>query len=101
MREETALDVEVGAVIDVFERIQHDAGAEPAAPADRVRYHFVIVDYLCTYRGGSLRAGDDAAEARWVTSAELDDYDIRESAVAVIRRGLELARQRGPIDGAQ
>jgi 8-oxo-dGTP diphosphatase len=84
MREETGLDVEVGPVIEVFERIQRD-------DQGRVRYHFVIIDYLCTCVGSTLCAGDDAADARWVTSDELNGCDIRESAVAVIRKGLQLA----------
>jgi mutator protein MutT len=40
MREETGLDVEVGPVIEVFDRITRDG-------AGRVQYHFVLVDYLC------------------------------------------------------
>ena len=85
LREETGLDVRVGPLIEVFERIQHDD--EPA-----VRYHFVIIDYLCTCDGGVLCAGDDAADAKWVTSEELDGYDIRQSAIAVIRKGLDMAK---------
>jgi ADP-ribose pyrophosphatase YjhB (NUDIX family) len=93
MREETGLDIEVGPVIEVFERIQWDDGftrAPDAAPR-RVRYHFVIIDYLCRSTGGVLRAGDDADDAVWVTSEELERYDIRESARAVIRTGLAMA----------
>ena len=83
MREETGLVVEVGPIIEVFERIHRD---------DRgVRHHFVIVDYLCHCAGGGLCAGDDADAAVWVTSEELERYDIRESAVAVIRKGLAMA----------
>ena len=84
MREETGLDVAVGPLIEVFERIQHDVGG--------VRYHFVIVDYLCSCTGGELRAGDDAEDAVWVTSEQLEHYDIRASAVAVIRKGLDMAQ---------
>ena len=85
MREETGLDVEVGPLIEVFERIERDDTG--------VRYHFVVIDYLCTCAGGVLCAGDDAEDAAWVTSDELDRYDIRESAKAVIRRGLAMAAQ--------
>ena len=88
LREETGLDVQVGSLIDVFERIQAD-------DAQGVRYHFVIVDYLCTCIGGTLCAGDDAADVRWVASEELDAMDIRASAVAVIRKGLRLAIESG------
>jgi mutator protein MutT len=87
MREETGLEVKVGPVIEVFERIQREEAG--------LRYHFVIIDYLCACTGGALRAGDDAAAAAWVTSEELDGYDIRASAVAVIRKGLRLAIESG------
>jgi 8-oxo-dGTP diphosphatase len=91
MREETGLDVRVGPLIEVFERIQFDETPAPTSGSAAVRYHFVIIDYLCTCVGGELCAGDDADDAKWVTSEELDGYDIRPSAVAVIRKGLQLA----------
>ena len=94
MREETGLDVRVGPMIDVFERIQHDEQSSGA-----VRYHFVIIDYLCSCAGGDLCAGDDAADAKWVTSEELERYDIRQTAVAVIRKGLAMADSEGANDG--
>jgi len=80
MREETGLEVRVGSVIEVFERVERLDG--------RIRYHFVIVDYLCTCVGGALCAGDDAVDAVWVTSEELEAYRVSESAVAVIRKAL-------------
>jgi ADP-ribose pyrophosphatase YjhB (NUDIX family) len=83
MREETSLHVDVGPVIEVFERIHREGG--------RLRYHFVIIDYLCSCTGGDLCAGDDAEDAVWVTSEELEQFDIRSSAVAVIRKGLAMS----------
>jgi ADP-ribose pyrophosphatase YjhB (NUDIX family) len=100
MREETGLLVDVGPVIDVFERIIVDeasgvVGADaPNTPTRAVRYHFVIVDYVCTCTGGTLCAGDDAADAQWVTSEELNHYDIRASGIAVIRKGLAMMQGR-------
>ncbi len=35
----------------------------------------VIRDYRCFVAGGELQAGDDAADARWVTPAEMADLD--------------------------
>ena len=43
VREETGLDVDVGPVVEVLDRIHRDAGG-------RVEYHFVIVDYACRVR---------------------------------------------------
>jgi len=80
MREETGLEVRVGPVIEVFERVEREL--------DRIRYHFVIVDYVCACVGGALCAGDDAEDVAWVTSEELEAYRVSESAVAVIRKAL-------------
>jgi ADP-ribose pyrophosphatase YjhB (NUDIX family) len=84
--EETGLEVEVGPVIEVFDRITRDEHG-------RVRYHFVLVDYLCRPTGGVLQAGSDVAEAVLVDPAELAPYELSEKAVAVIARAMELARE--------
>jgi ADP-ribose pyrophosphatase YjhB (NUDIX family) len=46
---------------------------EPGPLVGRVRRgSFDIADYRCAVVGGELRAGDDASEARWCTSADLE-----------------------------
>jgi ADP-ribose pyrophosphatase YjhB (NUDIX family) len=87
MAEETGLDVSVGPVIEVFDRITHDHGG-------RVAYHFVLVDYLCWPIGGQLRAGSDVAEAIFADPDALEPYDLTAKATAVIGRAIELARER-------
>ena len=84
LQEETGLDVQVGPVLEVFEWIER--------ATDGIRHHFVIVDYLCTCRGGTLCAGDDAADAAWVREDDLERYDMSETAKTVIRKGLNVAR---------
>ena len=84
MKEETGLDVQVGALLDVFDRIHR--------VDQRVQYHFVILDYLCICVGGTLCAGDDAEDVAWVTQEELDHYGVNELAAGVIRKGLDAAR---------
>ncbi len=58
VREETGLDVAVGALVGVVER------DGPEGVVYRIR------DYACEVRGGALRPGDDASDARWVTREE-------------------------------
>ena len=60
VREETGLTVRAGRLIGSVRRPSGDG---------RV---FDIRDYAATVTGGSLTAGDDAAQARWVSAAELD-----------------------------
>lgn len=80
VREETGIEVEVGPLVEVFDRVQRDADG-------RVRYHFVIADYLCRPIGGALAAGDDATDARWITRAEVTALGVNVHAVAVIDKG--------------
>lgn len=85
LKEETGLDVEVGEVVEVFDRV-HRAG-------DRIQYHFVIVDYLCRPTGGTLCAADDAEDVAWVAADAIEQYGVNEFAARVIRRGLDMARR--------
>jgi 8-oxo-dGTP diphosphatase len=83
--EETGLTIAVGALVDVVDRIHLDADR-------RVEYHFVIADYVCTVVGGTLAADTDAADARWVTEAELEALHVSETARDVIARAFQLCR---------
>lgn len=62
--EETGLVVEVGRLIGTVER---------PGPGGSV---YVIDDFACRLVGGALVAGDDAAEARWVSRAELAELRL-------------------------
>jgi 8-oxo-dGTP diphosphatase len=61
MREETGLEVSVGRLIGTVER---------PGPGGVV---YEIHDYAVAPMGGALEAGDDAADARWLTPGELRD----------------------------
>jgi 8-oxo-dGTP diphosphatase len=89
MREETGLDVEVGPLLEVFDRIITDE-------AQRVRYHFVLVDYLCWPVGGRLEASSDVEEAVLVGPESFADYDLTENAESVIAQALAVNRQLPP-----
>lgn len=74
--EETGLEVHPLEVLLVFDRIQKNA--------ERVQYHYVIVDYVCRPTGGRLKSGSDVMDARWVEREELSRYQITPKAAAVI-----------------
>jgi ADP-ribose pyrophosphatase YjhB (NUDIX family) len=86
MLEETGLEVGVGPVIEVFDRITHD-------DEGRVAYHFVLVDYLCWPVGGSLSAGSDVAEVVFADPASLEPFELTAKAASVVERALGLARE--------
>jgi mutator protein MutT len=62
VREETGLTVEPIELIELLDRIQREG--------ERVRYHYVIADYLCRVTGGQLQAASDADAVCWVERAE-------------------------------
>ena len=72
MREETGLDVQAGPLLGSVRR---------PAPGGNV---LDIRDYGATITGGTLRAGDDAAEARWVAPGDLAGLPITEGLVEAL-----------------
>ena len=84
--EETGLDVQVGDLVEIFERIA-------ARDELGVRHHYVILDYLCEQRGGDLSAGGDAADVRWVKRSELEEYPITPGTATVIEKAFRMCEQ--------
>jgi len=72
MLEETGLTVEPGRLLGTVRR----PGLGGAV--------IDIRDYTATVVGGTLRPGDDAAEARWVDTAELDSLQITEGLIEAL-----------------
>lgn len=85
VREETDLDVELGPIVETFDRVHRDAEG-------RIRYHFVIVDFVCWSPSGDAVAGSDAEAVAWVTADEIDRYAVNVHAKAVILKGLRAPR---------
>ncbi|HVW76892.1 MAG TPA: NUDIX hydrolase [Alloacidobacterium sp.] len=84
--EETGLEVEPLTIVEVFDRIVRDDKGE-------VQYHYVLVDFLCRVRGGSLCCASDADDARWVSREELNGhsfYRVAPFTVAVIKKAFDL-----------
>ncbi|MBI3665078.1 MAG: NUDIX hydrolase [Acidobacteria bacterium] len=83
LQEETGLEVRIGEVVEVFERILWDAEGRP-------EYHYVLIDYLCEKTGGELRAGDDVSRAEWVEQERLGEYHITPGTQTVIEKAFNL-----------
>ena len=88
--EECGLAVRVLDVCGVIDRVVRDGAAGGA----RVRYHWVIVDYVAEPTGGALRAASDAADARWVPLSELGGYDTTDGLADMIHRAVDMERRR-------
>jgi ADP-ribose pyrophosphatase YjhB (NUDIX family) len=81
--EETGIRVAAGSLIEVVEIVTEG-------------YHYVVHDHLCTPMDGSEvpKAGDDAAEARYVPPSELAALGVTEAVARVVMKGLAMRQVR-------
>ncbi len=85
--EETGLQVEPIELIELLDRIHREE--------NRVRYHYVIADYLCRVTGGKLQAASDADAVRWVERAEWNSHSalkLDPITVLIIEKGWQRAQ---------
>ena len=83
LMEECAVDIRVIDVCGVITRVIRDE-------ADRVRYHYVLVDYLALVASDAICAGDDAAEAQWVELGRVRDLETTDGLMDMIERAVAL-----------
>lgn len=81
IREECGIEIRLGPVAAVVNRLERD-------DQNRIRYHFVIIDYLAECVAGDLRSGSDAADARWVDPEELPDLGVTSLSADLLRQSL-------------
>ena len=83
VKEETGLEVYDPRLVDVVSYIS--LGEKGA-----VMYHYVIIDYLVTSKGGKPKAASDADDLKWVSFCEVEEYDLTDS----FRRFFQRNRQK-------
>ena len=87
--EECGIKIRVVDVAGVITRVVKDDD-------DRIRYHYVLVDYLAYPDSMDVVAGSDAAEAQWFEIEQVGDLDTTHGLVDMIRRAEAL---RGGTSG--
>ena len=87
IEEECSLRVQVLDVCGVLDRVVRDADG-------RIRYHWVLVDYVAFVESGTLCAASDADEACWVEVDEVARLDTTDGLLDMIRRAQALAERR-------
>jgi 8-oxo-dGTP diphosphatase len=88
--EETGLIVAPGGIIEILDRIILDRIAQDEA-SGRVRYHYVLIDFVCHVTGGALGPATDAEEVRWVERDQLQNgFRLAPVTVAVIEKAFRL-----------
>ncbi len=86
--EECGLDVRLQGMAGVVDRIISD-------PDGRVRYHYVLIDYVAAPERGELRPGSDAADARWIPIGELGRYETTEGLASMVAKAVRISQGGG------
>ena len=81
-KEEVCLDVENPQLIDVVDNIDLDEQG-------KVKYHYIIIDYLVHVKSGNIQAASDAEELRWVPFVEVESYNLTASFRIFFRNNKE------------
>ncbi len=89
VREECGISIEPVELAGLFEPIVIDEDG-------RVRYHYVVLDFLARYVGGDLKAASDVWEARWVSPDRIDRYPLSDDARRLLERARAMLRGELP-----
>ncbi len=79
IKEETNLVVDVLRPINADEIVVRD-------DEGRIKYHYVLVDFLCKVIEGSLKPGDDAKEVRWIDIKRAKNLQLTNSTRKLLDR---------------
>lgn len=76
--EETGINIKAKEPVYAFDLIEHDNDGE-------VSLHYVIIDLAAEYLSGEPQAGDDASDARWITTTELATLPVNETTLQLLQ----------------
>lgn len=81
--EECGLSVELLQLVDYYEFIDKD-------DSEKIRYHYIVIDFLAVYKNGVLRANSDAEQAQWFSRDELNKINTSDKTISVINKALSI-----------
>lgn len=77
VREETGLQVAINRLLTYKDAIERDQ-------AGQVKYHYILMLLEARVVGGTLKAGDDAGNVRWVPLEELPRYAVVDTVLEAL-----------------
>jgi 8-oxo-dGTP diphosphatase len=95
--EETGLEVRVLDLIEVFDRIFVEPALGGGGTAERPKYHYVIVDYLCERISGEAIAASDVTDVVYAREDELETFRLTATATRVLQRAFAMDRERRAV----
>jgi len=82
IEEETGIKVEVKELLGVFNFVIRDE-------AGKVKYHYVLIDFLAKPVGGKLRPSRETLDVRWVSLKDIEKYSLTRTTRRLISRAVE------------
>jgi len=73
-KEECGLDIEL-----VGDRPMDAIDNMVPGEKGRLKYHYILLQFLARPKGGTLKPTSDVTEARWVSLGEVEKYDLTNS----------------------
>jgi len=77
--EETNIVVKPIKLITIFDSIGRDSEG-------KVRIHYVLLEYLCEYVSGEVKAASDAPDAKWFALNEMDSINMMENTRKFVKQ---------------
>jgi len=90
--EECGIEIELKDVVAVLERVIRRED-------ERVRYHYVLVDFLGYWKGGELQPASDILEARWADPSEMETLEMTDRTQQVVFEVMGLTKKEGVYYG--
>ena len=79
VKEETGLRVHVSSLIDVVDEVTRD-------PDGKIKYHFVLADFLMKGPSGRFNPNQEISEFAWVHLAKAKTYDTTKTVRMILDR---------------
>jgi ADP-ribose pyrophosphatase len=77
--EETGITIRAKDAFYIFDFIDRDDDG-------KIKYHYVIIDFVADYISGEPRASDDASEVQWVAPADIPGLAITPTTRKLLKR---------------
>jgi ADP-ribose pyrophosphatase len=77
IKEETGIIIRAREPVFIFDHVEY-------GEHDRVLFHYVIVDLIADYLAGQPAPGDDALEARWISSENLKHLKVSKKTLELL-----------------
>ena len=79
VREELGLEVEMEGLFQVANEVIRDE-------AGRVKYHFILIDYLMTPRGSDISLNEESTDYRWFPASRVESLEASVNTKSIARK---------------